>query len=480
MAHWWPFQVAGIELTSVLLIAGILVEGDRLGYPVTGLIVRKKRKKYGRQRLIEGDPNRQLPIVLVDDSINSSQSMNKALLALQTEHLSAIAAFSIVSFESATATEWGAHNNLPISHLFTPHDFGLHVSEETPPITAYSVIWSFVSDKPNYGFAVAKSQPVVHEESILFGADNGIFWCLNKMTGDVRWSFDTETPVGKGIISSPLVVDGNIYFGTYGGRVYCIEMRTGKPIWEARLCDWVGSSPCFANGHIYIALEYDAPGAAGGLVKICAESGRRVWEVPTREMLHGSPVYSEKYDLVVIGTNDGTVLCIRASDGDVRHLLKVGGPIKSRCALSGELAVFGAFDGKIYVWDFVNDVIKLTVETEDIVYSQPLICGNRAFVGCADQTLRIIDLDPPAQRHRIEVGDKIHSAPVLIGNRLFVGTSGGELLGFDAHTFAITHRLQFPERLTNAVVYDSGILYVYAYDNKLWAIRFDELNARLS
>ena len=56
------------------------------------------------------------------------------------------------------------------------------------------------------------------------------------------------------------------------------------------------------------------------------------------------------------------------------------------------------------------------------------------------------------------------------GQTIFVGTSGGMLFGIDRTSLEVTHRWRFPQRLTNGVVYGDGLLYVYTYDNKLWAM----------
>ena len=94
--------------------------------------------------------------------------------------------------------------------------------------------------------------------------------------------------------------------------------------------------------------------------------------------------------------------------------------MKYHCALHDDLAVFGSFDGKIYVWDHVADEIKAAIETDDIVYSRPLIVGKRAFVGCADHTLRIIDLVRFCEIKRIETKEKVPSVSgAHPGHRLF-------------------------------------------------------------
>ena len=64
MERFWPFQIAGPELAAVPIIAAVAVEGERRGFRINGMIIRNKRKKYGRMRLVEGAPDHALPVVL--------------------------------------------------------------------------------------------------------------------------------------------------------------------------------------------------------------------------------------------------------------------------------------------------------------------------------------------------------------------------------------------------------------------------------
>jgi outer membrane protein assembly factor BamB len=466
----WPFQIAGIELTAVPLITAIALEGVRRGCKTPALIIRKKRSKNGRMRLVEGEPNDKLPVVIVDDAINSGRSMNQALVAIRDLGLRTEYVFAIVHFNSQGAQEWCSKNKLMIHHLVTPQDFDLQIQSRAQCKTEFQLVWTFASSGVNYRFAVAKSTPVLHNDCLLFGSDSGIFWCLEALTGRIRWSHRTGDKTGKGIVSSPVVIDGKVYFGSYSGWLYCLEAESGKEVWSNKSCDWIGSSPCYANGSIYIGLEFKSKEKKGSLAKFSASTGELEWQVFTDRQLHGSPVYSKKHNAIVLGTNDSTVLVVDAISGRVARTLTVGGPIKYHCALHEDLAVFGSFDGKIYVWDFVADEIRLEVQTNDIVYSRPLILNDRAFIGSADHSFVVIDLKRFCEIRRFDIGEKVHSSPALIGGTLYFGTSSGELIGMDPNSLDITHRYQFPERLTNTLVSDGTRLYVYAYDNKMWAI----------
>lgn len=466
----WPFQLAGVELAAVPLIAGILMEGERRGFEVSGLIVRQKRNKHGRTRLVEGTPRADLPVILVDDAVNTGRSINKALLAIKDLGLYAHHVFTIANFNSREGVEWCQNNGLTIHYQVTPQEFGLPFKSAERLRTSYKLVWTFAAPRANYRFAVAKSTPVLYKDNILFGSDSGIFWCLDKNTGRLNWWYRTGDATEKGIVSSPVVVGDRVIFGSYSGSLYCLDAGTGSEMWVVKHCQWIGSSPCYANGYIYVGLEFDSSANKGALAKIDAKNGNVEWQIFTNELLHGSPIYSERHKAIVLGTNDSTVLIIDSDTGAIRRSLGVGGPVKYHCAVYNDLAVFGSFDGKIYVWDFVSDEVKMSIQTDDIVYARPLIVGSRAFIGSADHSFRVIDLDLLIEVKRLDAKEKVHSSPALVGCTVFFGTSGGELIGLNIDSLEITHRYQFPERLTNTPVWDGNKMFVYGYDNRLWAV----------
>ena len=69
------------------------------GYPaIRGGYVRPARKPYGRQRLVEGAVNRELPVVVLDDILNSGLSAMKTLRLLQNDDYKVAGFISIFEF----------------------------------------------------------------------------------------------------------------------------------------------------------------------------------------------------------------------------------------------------------------------------------------------------------------------------------------------------------------------------------------------
>lgn len=467
-----PFQLAAVELAGVPLMAALLHEAQIRGIDVNGLIVRTKRKKYGMQKLVEGTV-KDLPVVVIDDSCNSASAISKAVVSLQEAGLFVKHAFTIVDFYSQRGVEWAFSKKIKMHSIFDLTDFGLSSKHDHVPSQQYDTIWTFASPKANYGFAVAKSTPVVFNDSLIFGSDCGTLWCLDAHTGRINWSFQTKDTTGKGIISSPALHNGKVYFGAYDGSLYCVDAETGVLVKSSKLCNWIGSSPLIVDNKLYVGLEFNA--APQGVVAcVDINSFDILWKHPVGRMLHGSAVYSSSNNAIVIGTNDGTVLTLNADDGKLINTIIVGGPVKYHCALKDDIAVFGSFDGNIYAYNFITGEKLFSYLTDDIVYSRPLIVDDKAFMGSADGQFVIINLTSFTLEASLDCEEKVHSSPSLIDGIVYFGTSAGELIGIDPVNYKTMVRLQFPERLTNTLVKHKNLLYVYAYDNKMWAIKLND------
>lgn len=473
----WPFQLAAVETAGIPIMLAIMMRGrEKYRVEVNGLIIRKKRKKHGFQEQIEGRLRPDVPVVVVDDSANSCGTLEQARVVLREAGAKIAEAFVVVGFESQMGKEWEQRHGIPVRHLYTPADFEITINNPFKIKTEYRVAWSFASPNPNLAFAVAKSTPVVADGRIVFGSDAGVLWCLDALTGRVLWWFGTADKTGKGIVSSPKVQDGWVYFGSYAGTLHCLDLQTGREVWSSKPCDYIGSSPALMDGRLFIGLEFQPKGTTRAALGACGafdmETGECLWLHPTKNQLHGSPTAVPSLQAVIWGTNDSTVLLLDAASGECRQSITTGGPIKYPVAVREETnqAVFGSFDGGIYVWDYVTGEVQMQVTTDDIVYSTALIDEGRAWMGSADETLTVVDLDRAVVLRQIECGEKVHASPARIGNVVYVGTSGGALLGFDRVSMDLVAKYQFPERITNAVVASGNLLYVLAFDNRLWAI----------
>ena len=462
-------QLAGIEMAGVPLVASLASEGHRRGKDVSALIVRVKRKKHMAAQIIEGIPTGK-PIILIDDSINSGRNAELARKKLEAMGLRVVGLFCLVDFRSNEGIHWRVINKIEVTTLLDLGSLNLQYFRSHAPIAEYEIKWSFASPKPKLDFAVAKSTPVIFEDKIIFGSDSGIVWGVEKNTGRICWQYQTQDRTGKGVISSPAIYDGKVYFGAYDGALYCLDAKTGRQIWGIVCCNWIGASPVIYGDKLYIGLEYKSS-TQGGAIACFDLKGQMLWSKPTVKPLHSSPIIHEHggKSYLITGTNDCDLFALDPNTGAVVSHFKTVGPTKYHCAAWKDRAVACAFDA-IYVWDYLTGEVLLKLETEDINYSRPLIVGDIAFCGSADGNLYMINMRSCEVVGQIDVEEKIHSSPALIDGLVWFGTSAGELIAIDPINFEMMYRYAFPERLTCTLVSDGNLMFVYSYDNRIWAI----------
>jgi len=472
-------QLAGIEMSGALMVPAITAYFyHKYNININAVIVRKKRKKAEQTSLIEGKLIDGVPIVLIDDTVNSFSSCKTAVAAILEEYPNARVEFGffIVGMKNTSGAEALPSNFLAYSTIFHKDDFepfkDTALAESAKAIMP-KVLWRFQSSNPWLKYAVPKSEPLIYKNSIMFGTGSGVFFSLDQRNGQELWQFDTMCKNKKGIISSAAIYKDNIVvFGNYKGELFGINADTGVQEWRFKLCDWIGSSPLVVGDDIFIGVEYDSKGHKGGIICFNPTTGKKKWEIFLSELQHGSCIYSEEYNAILSGTNCGKMVAINKDSGEIINMIQTGGAVKYHGAAQGSICVFGSFDGGIYVWDFIENRVLLKVKTHDIVYSRPLIHNNKAYIGAADGDFFIIDIDKEMRvLKRFYCREKIHSSPTLVDDKfVYFGVSNGNLIKIDTETDEPVAVASFPERITNAVVPNEKNLFVSDYTDTIYCV----------
>ncbi|HDR9881391.1 TPA: hypothetical protein QDE50_30670 [Burkholderia cenocepacia] len=472
-----PFQVGGMEMAAVPLVAAILMAGARKGHSLSGFIIHKERKRYGRMNAIEGDVS-DAPIVLVDDIFNSGTSIEQSRVVLAEINRAIWKVWSVIDYESCAGETWQKRHGVTVDSAYRLSDFGLKLSTPKSQSTQLSFIvrWLNSAASANHHYVVPKSAPRAQNGLIYFGTDSGEMRCVDGATGETRWNFKIDATSSKGIWSTPHVTPERVFFGGYDGNLYALCAQSGLEIWRYVEPDWIGSSPAYAADLklVFIGVEYSSPTRGGGIAAIDAETGDKVWEYPVRCYVHGSPLYTADGSLVLCGTNDGALLALDALTGALRWQFQTKGAIKHAPALDAERrqVVFGSFDGGIRGIKLDSGELNFCIETGNAVYTTPLIDGTRAYCGSTDKYLYVIDLVTGKGIAKIGAHSKIFSSPARIGPWIWFGSTNGRVRAIDPETFELAGVFQLPDAITSAVEYDpvNQMIVAASTANRLYGV----------
>ena len=118
------FQLCGLTTGSISLMTAIQMCALKLNINVNAFTIRKERKSYGLFNLIDGMPT-EAPVIVVDDLINSGNSVSKCLDICRYEFglIPSKNTYSIIKMES-NINKFNYNDNLiSINSIFTKDEF---------------------------------------------------------------------------------------------------------------------------------------------------------------------------------------------------------------------------------------------------------------------------------------------------------------------------------------------------------------------
>src|SRR5262249_6171088 len=155
----------------------------------------------------------------------------------------------------------------------------------------------------------------VRRQLVAAGQKSGVFWALDRNTGEVVWS--TAVSPGSALIGGFLnngAYDGEhiIAAGSRGSstapgsddpapnghksRLVALDPATGDIVWERQVGNWVWAPITVANGVGYVAADTD-------LQAFDARTGQKLFTFPTNGTITSAPVVAEGRVHFGSGTN---------------------------------------------------------------------------------------------------------------------------------------------------------------------------------
>jgi outer membrane protein assembly factor BamB/predicted phosphodiesterase len=172
--------------------------------------------------------------------------------------------------------------------------------------------WLFSSD------ANVISTPVMANELVIFGNQNGLVQALSMNDGSIKWSFAT----GSAVFSSPASYGDHIVFGSADGHVYCLDSGNGKVKWKFKTGASVLGSPLIDKGIVYIG------GSDGYFRSIDIKTGDERWNFSGID----GPVVSTPLlykNMIIFGAWDTHLYALNKKTGKLIWKWSNGSPVRN-------------------------------------------------------------------------------------------------------------------------------------------------------
>lgn len=295
------------------------------------------------------------------------------------------------------------------------------------------------------------SQVAIHEDSVIFGTQNGELICLDK-EGNIQWKYEAIKKLNQkealfldqedatSILCTPLIEEDKIYFGTESGEFHCITTQ-GTFLWKQALDGAIRGTPTIAlnkttntpqiiagtiDGSIYfldlkgvikkiikihssietnILLVDDIifVGCGDGKIIACNQKGLHLWTYQTKSKITAnlkvSELFSDGEKTLLIGSNDNN-LYVLTLDGELKWKFETKGAIIN-APITAHLSsnesrdiIVGSCDNNVYCINAHGEKLW-SYETDFWVMASPSVINtngyNRICMGSFDQKLYVLD-----------------------------------------------------------------------------------------
>jgi serine/threonine protein kinase len=277
------------------------------------------------------------------------------------------------------------------------------------------LVWKFAT---RGGIA---SSPAVDESSklVVFGSEDFSLYAVDFRTGRINWSYATKDRVR----STPRIAHEHVFFGSDDGKVYALGLGTGRFLWSYDMASPVRSRPFVTNDLVIV-------GAESGEVIALGLSGSRKWSYRTKRGVISSPYVDTAEGIVYVGSTDGNMYALDATNGYNSWRFRTNGPIVSSPIEHKGYVYFGSADGNFYCLNAQTSRERWKFQCDKPIVSSPIVYRNSVYFGGTDEYIYCVDADNGKERWRFKTAGAITSTPCVAGELLLVGSMDHTLYAF--------------------------------------------------
>jgi polyvinyl alcohol dehydrogenase (cytochrome) len=226
------------------------------------------------------------------------------------------------------------------------------------------------------------SMPVVSEDTVFVGTQSGQLHALDRATGCVRWTYESNDEIRSAIIHGEVSGESGtetlLFFSTSKGKAHAVLASTGELRWETDVTDhsmsMLTGTPSFHDGRLYVPVSssevvmaaqpwYGCCTFRGAVVALDAASGAFIW----RTHVVPEPQETGTHYLFVQNYGPSGAPIWSAPTMDVARGLVLVGTGENYSAPASDMS---------------DAIVAMDMETGEIRWHQQYLAGDTFNVSC--------------------------------------------------------------------------------------------------
>jgi len=227
---------------------------------------------------------------------------------------------------------------------------------------------------------------------------------------------------------------------------------TGGTIW---------SSPAVVAGTLFVGSS------DGKLYSLDATDGSVRWSYNTGNAIFSSPAVEE--GTVFFGSSDHIFYALNADTGAVKWYFETGDPITSSPCIVDGIVYFGSWDGNLYALS-AGGTQKWKFKTDGAIYSSPSVSKGKVIFGSSDGKVYALDKETGELKWSFQTDDYVSPAPALTPKYVYIGSWDGNMYALEAETGKLVWKYRTGGGIySSAAIYEETIIFG-SYDGKLYCM----------
>ncbi len=329
--------------------------------------------------------------------------------------------------------------------------------------------------------------PPPRRESLVSPLFGGVPQHLHVGVGRLRPPFRLDwVSGGTSLVEFPPAIGFHyLYYASLNGNLIAVSTRNGRRLWTVHVHRCEAASPAvtrLGRGSVFEAFLNRQPcgrDAAlrgdGELLAVAAGPSHRVrWRrrlgaTETSPLIVGSRLY--------VGDAEGTVYCLKATDGSTLWTFHAGGAVKGAIAFDRGRLFFGSYDGYLYSLRASDGkLLWRSASARDLFgahgtfYSTPAVAYSRVYLGSTDGHVYSFGERSGKLRWSRSTGGYVYGSPAVWRGRVYVGSYSSRFYAVDAATGRVLWTFRANGPISGSATVVDGVVYFATLHRRTYAL----------
>ncbi|MFZ0829524.1 MAG: PQQ-binding-like beta-propeller repeat protein [Thermoplasmata archaeon] len=183
---------------------------------------------------------------------------------------------------------------------------------------------------------------VVIANQVAYVSDRlGDMLAIDVTNGGLIWNW--SVPSGAALYGAPSVDPslGLVFVGANDGSLYAVSTATGTLVWSHSVGGNL-TSPVFFGGEVYVTSN------TGRVAALSEAAGVLSWSITLSSPIFPAATLDPMPHVLVVGEQNGDLVALNTSSGNVIWTYATGGPIRASATVSGGVVYAGSSDDYVY------------------------------------------------------------------------------------------------------------------------------------